>query len=588
MLRSVILLSSVVALMIYGAGELAGPLWIIAFLLIGLLSLPVVKGGTLQDLSIGSGYTNRVFIVCLIMYMLSMLAPHKPDHLLAGGLRQNQNIAAANLLKQDPSVTEHNHQFAFTRNKAGTLRMFLLSLCAIGIFFISANLNPQQAMWLLCSLVICGSAFALLGFISQHGVPQGKTLWWTIPVIDGQPVGSFPNRSHFGGYVALIAAPALFLSVKTFDQNKFKSAFWLACSAGSSGVVVASLSRGAWFALLAGLISCIAILRGSKKVITLLGSIVLITALASACLYFIVQSNKLDSDENALHKRAESLLRPLDTESAGLRTDTWKSATRLIRLYPLLGAGPEGFRTVFAQVRDQSHRLSFKHAENEYIQVLTDTGMCGLVLAIIAVSAFISIYKQTRRNVNCDLRTLAIPCLATAGIHALLDFTMHRPLYTLTFFMILGLSCSGLNASQGIQNFKLFDRMLAGTCMLSWLFILSFGSKIYLYDRSFYIETASMTELHEVIEWAPTYWAPWYALGKAHWDTGNPENQAYAEACISQAAIYDRNNYRIWKILCDVRTRLGMIDKADEAYMRAKELRSWLNIKRPGNDRHSE
>ena len=113
------------------------------------------------------------------------------------------------------------------------------------------------------------------------------------------------------------------------------------------------------------------------------------------------------------------------------RFDVWTDAVSLVRDYPLTGTGLGTFQHAFPRYQTKYTQLLFEHAENEYVELLTETGILGLAAALGGIGVFyFLILRQWRRRHNSFVISLAAggitSCIAVT-IHGFSDFNMRIP-----------------------------------------------------------------------------------------------------------------------------------------------------------------
>jgi O-antigen ligase len=145
--------------------------------------------------------------------------------------------------------------------------------------------------------------------------------------------------------------------------------------------------------------------------------------------------------------RLEDLVGP----STPGRGELWRAAWRLWREHPLLGVGPDNFRRLYADVlppsRDgQRFRDDRLHANNFYIETLTDLGLAGL-LALGLLMA--NIWRVARARAAAGAGVLALVCaiaLGTFFVHGVLDYFLEfTPTYGL-FWLLVALTTGAWRA----------------------------------------------------------------------------------------------------------------------------------------------
>jgi O-antigen ligase len=188
------------------------------------------------------------------------------------------------------------------------------------------------------------------GCIAAALVMGGYVLWELVlrpPV--GVAVSSARAGGPFGSPAFLGAACCVFLPLVVG-----RSAVRIVASVGLVIAVVASGSRATLVAL--AVVGLVGVARRSKRrVIFSVGLCVLVVAAV------LVGGARFDR-----------------SRGAGSRFDEWRIGVRAVVENPVLGAGPEGYRTVFPQVVDDAYVRSYGRAE------ITDRAHSGPLDAAIA------------------------------------------------------------------------------------------------------------------------------------------------------------------------------------------------------------
>ena len=140
-------------------------------------------------------------------------------------------------------------RFSLSRNRAGSMRQLMLGVTLLFATVLSGTCSLANRRKLLIILLVAATVTAAAGYLSQHIYPQGKTLWWTTPVLHGKPVGCFINRNHFGGFIALFAPIVLLLGIDTLSKKQlFRAALCVLAVCVMTWAIIFSQSRGAWVA----------------------------------------------------------------------------------------------------------------------------------------------------------------------------------------------------------------------------------------------------------------------------------------------------------------------------------------------------
>ncbi len=138
-----------------------------------------------------------------------------------------------------------------------------------------------------------------------------------------------------------------------------------------------------------------------------------------------------------------STLADLDRASGG-RGDILRDLVPAWQAFPLLGVGLGTFSYMFTLYDQGMVARITTHAENEYAQLLFETGLVGLALAVIFVAwIFRRLIQATwtpRRGTSWAGIGLGYSFLAVLG-HSFTDFGQHVPALALGFAVVCGLIC---------------------------------------------------------------------------------------------------------------------------------------------------
>ena len=263
----------------------------------------------------------------------------------------------------------------------------------------------------------------------------------------------FINPNHYsasvamGSLVALGLALALLagatgrldrLGVKTalLDRDwtlpRVLAAGVLACL-GVVGVVI-SQSRGGLLALACGLAFLIAA-RWLKGWIAVAVVAVVLTGLLAG----IPTMPGANKSAFATPSLAASGMDP----SALMRIDAWGKTLRIFLDYPVAGTGLGTFEWAFSGYQRQGESLALRQAHNDYVQVLSETGIIGAALLAWALGVFLlRILVPALRGVDGEPRWTTIGTAAAVFaliVHSTLDFNLQIPANAAQFAVLLGI-----------------------------------------------------------------------------------------------------------------------------------------------------
>ena len=558
-----------------------------------LLSVAVLISSTHNGMPIMTP-TNHVHllaglgIVFIALYLIPLplsLTAITPE-------RYTQNAAALSAL-DDAAETDLiprgiSGWFCTTRNKAGTVRILLSAITAVGGFLAASGFSTAGKRRLLSFLWFCIVILAVAGCMGQWCIPQGDTLWWKIPVprsLPG-PVACFRSRNHYGALLALASPVGFAMFLNSIGERRFLRAagclatYLLVCIA-----VFLSLSRGAMITLLFGtIISLVLFLSANRK----RGAAVAILALG--LLFFGIAAKP----QNAVRERVESLSSINETDSYKTRVSAWMASISIWRTYPVLGSGPNGFRMTYPQHRTTSESSFLTHPENEYVQLLSDTGLVGVLISGLLLISLLRklVFPAVFNRQSSPLELAGVAALCIAAFNSLLDFPLHSPIYLLVLAALLGTLPESNRATPengtGTSNGTLTvtPGTVPGICLFLSLAVGIPCSRNMRLDSPSHIRKYGVHRLAKAVQWAPTSWYAWYLLGYHSAKTKDAEGLEFAEHCMLQAANYDPNNYKLWLRLGKVQMKKGDLSEARRSFARVKDLKSWVEVPRlPGGEK---
>lgn len=253
------------------------------------------------------------------------------------------------------------------------LRLALnLALALIAACAIAAEFRPERDLRPLVVLMAVSMAgVSLLGLLQQSGAAPPALL----PLNPGRADGTFTHPNLLGGYLA--ATILILVGVTSGARRSFRLAPLVCLPAIVLGAaaLVATLSRGALFGLLAGLLAMFAVSVAGRRGLPLLRMVVL-SGVALAISVALIPS----SVSTALSERLEQAGTPA---ARGDRDLIYTEAVRTLRDYPLTGVG----FFAFARVAEQRASVggletNFGHAHNIVLEGYLSLGPIGLLAVL--------------------------------------------------------------------------------------------------------------------------------------------------------------------------------------------------------------
>ncbi len=270
----------------------------------------------------------------------------------------------------------------------------------------------------------------------------------------GQEVarGTFVNRNHFAGFIEICFPLALgyLLSIKQGNKSDKKSFVGRLISSNLKhillaimmGIVLLSImlseSRGGIFSILVSLFFFyIVFSKFAPKGIETKWIIYIIVAV---CLLLGVYIG--------IYPIIERYLFAWEYFSSLKRILVWKDTVSIIRDFPLFGTGLGTFSHVFPLYKISMIKpLRFEESHNDYLQILSETGLLGFLLIMLALVLFFlsSVRNLARLSSEQDHLRLFLLLGALTGIlsiliHSFVDFNLQIPSNALYFTFLIGFS----------------------------------------------------------------------------------------------------------------------------------------------------
>jgi O-antigen ligase len=318
-----------------------------------------------------------------------------------------------------------------------------LKLLAVALFFLvvyntcRTRAQVRRALW---TMVLMGALIAVLGIV-QRATWNGRFYWIGPASPSASAFGPFVNRTHFAGLMVIVVPMALALllagqrepgrrrhhtsgwrerlrSWNSREGGPPRLVPWLILLMGGAALV--SGSRGGVVALIAALIAMIGLSARARSRSRRVVTVVVAAALIILAGFWIGGDILLGTVE----RLAEEVGQPEESP----RLHLWANALTLWRDVPLLGTGLASFGTVVPAVQTLPARVAFTHAESDWVQLLTDTGALGLLLALLAAGslarALLSRYRETGSTWSRAIALGGLVALVGAAIQGIPNFNL--------------------------------------------------------------------------------------------------------------------------------------------------------------------
>ncbi len=326
-------------------------------------------------------------------------------------------------------------------------RLVLVQLATLLIYFAATLVfvdTPHRLRLLVRTIMIFGFLLAVFGLTQSFTSPT--KVYWVRELPQSTAFGPFINRHHFAGYMELtIALPLGLLFSGAVDKEKRLLYLFVA---GLMGVaLVMTTSRGGIISLVLEIVFLVvvtAIWRTQnerrrtkssrlKRVGTRIG-------LAAALLVGLFFGVLLLGGEFSINRFIDSVN---TTDPTTGRAHFWAVTLDIIKAHPYVGTGLGAFGVIYTRYDSRSGLFRLEQAHNDYLQVLSDAGIIGGVLAVSFV--VLLFYKAISRAKSKDDFRRGVALAALSGcfavmVHSFFDFTLHTTANALLFLVLAALA----------------------------------------------------------------------------------------------------------------------------------------------------
>ncbi len=459
------------------------------------LSVPVFLGillGLFQLLPLSPG-------------VASMIAPRQAEvYADLGSLVENeQDVFKSEQLQQGPPVR-------ISLNPEGTWDFIQLAYLSFCCLLLAAHYfcSRQSVTYVAVLLTLQGLALSLFGLVQKFNF-NGKIYWFVERTYGGKPFSSFINRNNASGYLLLCLAASLglayFAMTRPVKHSRprpiigkdypFFSRLYLnamlfvreltplkVCTLISTAVIilaiVTSLSRGGMVALIFSIVIGTWIV-GLAKAPKASAAFILLTILLTV--FFV---GWMGSSSN-IAQRFESLNSKEELFDEG-RIQIWKNSMNLFSDHSVFGSGMNSFRHVYRGYRHAREARLNEHAENQYVQTLTDTGVVGGILLLCCLAiviwnlGFLLKYGNSPKTIT--VTTIGVFAICGQMIASVFDFGLYIPANTILFAFICGLVSGQAHAlADRLKKKNWFSFMAPKWLSLAVLFgVFVFGVSVWM------------------------------------------------------------------------------------------------------------
>ncbi len=284
-------------------------------------------------------------------------------------------------------------QYCLTVYQEPTLSKLFELLSYVSVFFVALNTFETKQQFKRLILVII-----LMGFlVSITGMARG----FTYPFI---------NKNHFAGYVEMTSFLAIGYLLTDLDQQK-RIIFSFMSVVMILGLFL-SLSRAGLLCFLFSLGLMFYLLRLRKTIRK--KSLLILGLLMFTFLFMLIAGIE------PFLERVSTLFQNEAINSEG-RWLIWKDTLRIIRDFPVFGAGLGTFRSIYPMYKTITVQVAIGQAHSDFLQLIAETGFLGLGLTL----AFLFIFFKKVFTIWLFRHHPFVKGVVLGGICAIFSLLLH-------------------------------------------------------------------------------------------------------------------------------------------------------------------
>ncbi len=313
----------------------------------------------------------------------------------------------------------------------------LFAVHFLALFFIFAasltyldSASRLRKMTLL--ITIFGFVFAFFAILQAFLSPT--KIYGLYEVEYAKPFGSFVNRHNFAAFIEMaIAVPLGLLLTGAIPRDK--RLIYLT-AIGLMGIsLILSGSRGGLVSLLAMIVFILILTNKNRES----GQIGLKIGLTVLLLVVIAGGAIFIGGESSLTRFAETAV---SNDITTNRTHIWNITLQVIKHNLPFGAGIGAFAAAYTPFDTMNGIERVEQAHNDYLQILADAGIVGLILAGFFIYQLFRTGLESIKTENLFRRGIAMGALAGCFailVHSLFDFVLHTTAVTVLFLTLVSM-----------------------------------------------------------------------------------------------------------------------------------------------------
>lgn len=311
---------------------------------------------------------------------------------------------------------------------SGSLFPGLLTIAFVLFFFAvtSSGMGSKEIDRLMWALLAVGVVVSVYGFYQYLFPEQFRNVWTDTDMfstVEFRVYSTLENPNVLGEYFLLVIP--LGCAVALTGKTRSRKLLALAAVAVMGVCLLLTYSRGCYLGILFAAVVFLVLLDWRFLIVG-------VVAIALCPLYL----------PESIITRFTSIGDMGDT-STSYRVYIWMGTLAMLKDYWFCGVGPgmEAFNVVYPEYAYNA--ITAPHSHNLYLQLMCETGVCGIVVFLVMmVSFYRMMFTAIRREQDKKARIYQIAGVSAVSgflVQSMTDYTFYNYRVMLLFFCLLGL-----------------------------------------------------------------------------------------------------------------------------------------------------
>jgi O-antigen ligase len=317
--------------------------------------------------------------------------------------------------------------------------MMLYAAYACACFLITQTLIRTTHVRIIATILTgfgsCVALFAVLQSLSSNG----KLYWLRAPRFGGWIYGPYVNHNHYAGLMEMLAPIPLVFAFSKYAHGRKR---WIAAAAAAfmGATIFLSGSRGgmAAYALQIAVFFWFLFRERTRNGVALVLGAFLLVALLSVAWIGGSEVTERISTIGSNNKQTEI--------GSDIRFAIDRDSLHMFAKRPVLGWGLGTFADVYPQFRSFYTNQLVNRAHNDYLELLTDTGIVGFGIGLwFLVATLRPAIRKARTwsgDVNGSVALAALLGISGILVHSFVDFNLQIPANAMLFYVLCALAAA--------------------------------------------------------------------------------------------------------------------------------------------------